>query len=712
MKNILITTPLLFAFLISKGQNAFNCFSHEVYEQQLKSDPQFKKNQEQLELETKMLVNSMSLNKAAAAPSYTIPVVFHVIHTGGAGNISSAQIMDQITILNKEFKRLQADAALTPPAFQPVAAPFDVEFRLATKDPNGNCTNGINRIYSTLSDCSFGKEDPKSLSYWPSNKYLNIWIVQAMHYGNLDCGGGGFASFPGGAPNIDGVIIRGDLISNIGTAVTNTGWGNFKGRYLMHELGHWFNLRHIWGDAVCGDDQVSDTPPAVFSNSNCPSFPYNANNNCGSGPNGEMFMNYMDYTNGPCLNMFSAGQVTRMTACINSNVSGRSNLWSNSNLIATGTNDPYVYPINCAAVPEMLPYDVITACVGDSVKFTDNSYGGKGTSRLWDFNGEPASSLTDSIVRVAFSAPGIYSPSLSKTYLGSTKTTTFTNKVHILNNSPNVNYVVPFKDSLEDVFGFDNDWVIVNRDNDGTTWTYNTSTGYSPSNCASLLNFGKKAPLIDDIITPGYDMRFVENPTMNFRLHFAGRATTNLDKLQIFISVDCGNWVSIYTKTATGGLRTVNTNFATSHIPIAESNEWRKETLNIFPFVPAGFVRFKFSFTSGGGNNIFIDDINIGGTNSVGVTKNSLFNDVSVYPNPASDKINFKFTLEDKNPITIEILDLTGRKCVTQKVEKIAEKENYASLNVESLNPGVYLITVKQNSGTIFTNKFIKLATE
>src|SRR6185369_9812644 len=101
------------------------------------------------------------------------------------------------------------------------------------------------------------------------------WITQVMHYsGTPDCVGGGYATFPGGNPLLDGINIRGDLISNIGTAATNGSWGNFKGRYLIHELGHWFNLRHIWGDATCGNDQVGDTPPAVASNSGCPLFPH------------------------------------------------------------------------------------------------------------------------------------------------------------------------------------------------------------------------------------------------------------------------------------------------------------------------------------------------------------------------------------------------------------------------------------------------------
>lgn len=711
MKHTLSTLALvLFAFAY-KSQNTFNCNSHIYYEQQLKNDPQFKKNQEQLEQETNALINSQMLSKPQAA-TYIIPVVFHIIHTGGSGNISDAQIIDQIAILNKEFKRKQADTILTPMAFKPLAAPFDVEFRLATIDPNGNCTNGINRVYSTLSDCSLGNDDVKALSYWPSNKYLNIWVVQVMHYSSSTvCDGGGYATFPGGSPNLDGINIRGDLIGNIGTAATNVLWGNFKGRYLIHELGHWFNLRHIWGDAVCGNDQVSDTPPAVFSNSNCPSFPYNPNNQCGSGPNGEMFMNYMDYTNGPCLNMFTAGQVVRMTAAITSPLSGRSNLISNSNLIATGTNDPYTYPVSCAAVPEILPYEPVVVCVGDSVKLTDISYGGKGTSRTWDFNGGAGSSTTDSIIRVAYSTPGIYSPSLTKTYLASTKTTTFTNKIYVLDKTANANYVVPFKDSLENNFAFANDWVVVDRNNDGVKWDYDNTTGFSPDNSASILNFGKKAPLLDDIITPAYDLTNVENPSLSFRLHYSIRNANSSDKLQILISNDCGNWVSVYSKSA-GSLKTVNTTFASSHIPPVGSNEWRKENVNILPFLATGVVRFRFTFTSGGGNNIFIDDINVDGINYTSLKKNSLRRQIILYPNPTNNNLQLKYTLADKAPVSIWVSDISGRICYAETIDEIEEKEMINSLNLEKLSGGVYFVHIKQEDEIIFNAKFIKQASE
>lgn len=704
----------LFAFAalnqVAFAQNGFNCSSHDRYQEQLDNDPVFRMNQEQLEQETKRMIANKEASRSAAAASYIIPVVFHVIYTTNAGNISDAQIVDQIAILNQEFNRLQADTILTPQPFKTVASPFSVEFRLATLDPNGQCTNGINRIYSTLSNCSFEEDDVKSLSYWPSNRYLNIWIVQSMHYsGSMDCSGGGYATFPGGSPTLDGINIRGDLISNIGTAAANSQWGNFKGRYLIHELGHWFNLRHIWGDQNCGNDLVNDTPIASTSNSNCPSFPHNAFSSCpGSNANGEMFMNYMDYTNGPCLNMFTAGQVARMDACINSGVSGRSNLWTNSNLNATGTNNPYTYPVSCLANPAVLPYGCLVVCAGDSIKFTDNSYGGNSTSRTWDFTGGSATSLTDSIVKVSYSTAGTYSVGLTKNFQSNSKTEIYANKVKVLDNIANLNYVHPFSDSFETPGLFESDWIVVNNDNDITKWELMTNTGYNGSNCVGIMNYQTAAPLSDDLISPAYDLSGVLTPTMTFRLHFANRITANYDKLVVYISNNCGKtWQQIYSRSATGNLKTVPASIGVSNIPAyASDDDWRLEKIVIMNAWAGATSRFKFAFTSGGGNNIFVDDINIEGISTVGLNKNNLLNRVKVYPNPAKDNLNIDLSSGEFWGAQLQILDVLGKVCFAKTLDRSEDKNT--TINVSGLERGIYFINLKKPDESLYTTKFIK----
>ncbi len=253
----------------------------------------------------------------------TIPVVVHVLHQGeavGTGrNISVAQIQSQIDVLNEDFRRLNADRTNTPAAFAGVASDPGFEFRLACQDPNGNATTGILRRQTsranytvtlnanqTVNETATGikmtaiaGEDP-----WPTSRYLNIWVC------TLNGGILGYATFPAdfaANPNVDGVVINTTSMGRVGNVVAPF----HRGRTATHEIGHWLNLRHIWGDANCGDDQVGDTPTQQTSNFGCPAFPRRT---CGNTTNGDMFMNYMDYTNDLCMNIYTAGQRTRARA--------------------------------------------------------------------------------------------------------------------------------------------------------------------------------------------------------------------------------------------------------------------------------------------------------------------------------------------------------------------------------------------------------------
>ncbi|MDC0201700.1 zinc metalloprotease, partial [Flavobacteriales bacterium] len=265
----------------------------------------------------------------------TIPVVVHVVYYNSNENISTAQVQSQIDILNEDFRRLNSDASNTPSAFQSVAADCEIEFCLATTDPNGNSTTGITR--TSTSQSSFSTNDGVKYSSsggidaWNTSEYLNIWVC--------DISGGilGYAQFPGGNSSSDGVVCDYAYFGNIGTAT----YPFHLGRTATHEVGHYLNLRHIWGDANCGNDQCNDTPTQQSSNYGCPSFP--STSNCsGNGSNGDMFMNYMDYTDDACMNIFSNDQKTRMIAAINTYRSGllSSNACQGSGY---GCTDPIAY---------------------------------------------------------------------------------------------------------------------------------------------------------------------------------------------------------------------------------------------------------------------------------------------------------------------------------------------------------------------------------
>jgi hypothetical protein len=471
MKNLFFSISIYFC--IGLVVSAQNCITTEMQKMNAALYPEMEQERIKLEFETKEFLSRN--DKSANSTTKIIPVVFHVLHQGGSENISMAQIRNQVRILNEEYQRLQADTILAPAVFKALAGKLNYEFRLATKDPNGNCTEGVTRTWTPLSSCIDNAEDAKYVIGWPRDKYLNIWLVKAMNYeGKTDCGGGGYAQFPGtGLAETDGVEIRHDLIGSIGTATTNSGWGNFKGRYLIHELGHWMNLWHIWGDATCGDDLVSDTPPAQNDNSGCPTFPHRANNTCGSDANGEMFNNYMDYSHGDCLNMFSKQQSLRIEAAMNSAASSRNNLFKASNLIATGTDTLFIP--DCPSKPEVFPYTTKYICGSGNILFKDFSWGGSSDGRLWSFPGGDATNLTDSTISVTYDSAGIFNVGLSNTNQNGTVSKTFLQRVVVFPAGPSAQ-------SLPAMFDYEGSnplegWTVINS-NSGNTWSNFLTAGF------------------------------------------------------------------------------------------------------------------------------------------------------------------------------------------------------------------------------------------
>jgi hypothetical protein len=236
-------------------------------------------------------------------------VVVHVVHRRPSENISKGQIRSQISVLNRDFRATNPDKSKVPAVWQGLIGNANIKFALATRDPKRRKTDGITRTKTTRS--SFGTDD--SVKYaskggadpWPSRQYLNLWVC------NLGGGLLGYAQFPGGPARTDGVVI---LHSAFGTQGDVRAPFNL-GRTVTHEIGHWLNLRHIWGDTMdcSGGDRVADTPNAEGPNYGKPTFPHIT---CNNGPNGDMFMNYMDYVDDAAMFMFSAGQVTRMNAAL------------------------------------------------------------------------------------------------------------------------------------------------------------------------------------------------------------------------------------------------------------------------------------------------------------------------------------------------------------------------------------------------------------
>jgi hypothetical protein len=313
MKKLPLILLSLCSFFGAQAQEFRKCAADEVYQQHLLTNPGLLQTRNEIEAHTNSFIQNYNPNSAQRAV-ITIPVVFHVLYRNTTQNISDAQILSQIEVLNEDFRLLNADfAAVTPAVFEPLAADFEIEFCLASIDPSGNPTTGINRVSTT--DNGFDTDDQIKFTAqggtnaWPRDKYLNIWVGDLSGASLL-----GYAQFPGDPAATDGVVLHYETIGRPPANNFNTPYN--LGRTATHEVGHWLNLYHIWGNenAGCGTsgtgtDQVADTPVQDDANTNCPSHPQPSCNN-----GGDMFVNYMDYCPDACLSMFTAGQKVRSLA--------------------------------------------------------------------------------------------------------------------------------------------------------------------------------------------------------------------------------------------------------------------------------------------------------------------------------------------------------------------------------------------------------------
>lgn len=284
------------------------CAQMVVHELLVETQPEYRERRLEVEAHTRRSIESGEAMRVADT-LVTIPVVVHVVHATPAENISDAQVHSQIDALNRDYRAANADKGNVPADWSGLVTDTKIQFALATRDPGGASTTGITRTETTAT--SFSPDDgvksaaTSGVDPWPTDRYLNLWVC------NLGEGLLGYAQFPGGPAARDGVVI---LYTAFGTEGTATAPYNM-GRTATHEVGHFFNLRHIWGDRndCTGDDFVADTPPAQQANFGKPTFPHIT---CSNGPDGDMFMNYMDYVDDDAMVMFSTGQVARMNATL------------------------------------------------------------------------------------------------------------------------------------------------------------------------------------------------------------------------------------------------------------------------------------------------------------------------------------------------------------------------------------------------------------
>ena len=439
-----------------------------------------------------------------------IPVVVHIIHDldqNGVANITDNDVHYALEQLNKNINRRADNMSTTPDVFAAVSGSANVEFRLAKIDPNGNHTNGIVRVFSELTEVPVneaGNNIVKTLSYWNSFSYFNIWVISnfpPQSDGNTLLG---YAQFPwSGSMSTDGVAIKASEFKN--------------GRTLTHEAGHWLGLRHVWGDALCGDDGVSDTPVAKEENwgVQISDFPHNLNV-CEAdsiNPSGEMFMNYMDYSPDNVMSLFTDGQVEIMNEHLEGTTDRygfRRYLWSDTNLYRTGTKDGYVGTHCHKEVDFIEEYGATSPCLGDlNVLRGNKNIFNNITSMTWDWGDGTIDVSQDNTPQHAYTAAGNYDVKLSITYNDEIVVKAFSLEDIDEASASNVEHVVETRiiegtmAELNDVNAINVELVLdLDSFSSGSYWVYNQPTD-SVAGASTSIYLGVDTFLLTTVVPEG-----------------------------------------------------------------------------------------------------------------------------------------------------------------------------------------------------------------
>lgn len=623
-----------------------------------------------------------------------IPVVFHIIHNNGSENISDAQVQSAIDVMNADYSAQNDGVNNVVSTFQARVANVNFEFRLARKDPNGNCTNGIIRTVNEATND--GGENLKTISpTWGRNKYLNVWVCRGM-----DGGAAGYSFLPGNlnGPNgalIDGIVILDSYLGNIGTS------NDYKSHSLTHEVGHWANLPHTWGSSnqpgspenCYEDDGLVDTPNTIgWTTCNL------SGESCGSLDNVE---NFMDYSY--CSKMFTTDQKNRMRATMSSSISQRNQLSSSANLAATGVlGTEEVCKANFVAIGEMV------ICSDQEIQFQDLSYNGV-TNWEWSFPGGTPSTSTSASPTVLYDTPGSYSVTLVAANANSSASITKTNFVSIIPSGENA---MPYMEGFESFTNFESNtknWKVINPEATGTSvgWEINNQVAYSGGKSAYVKGHSNTYGDVEILHSPTYDLTGMsQNAVMRFKYAHAMRSSNSQDKLKVFISRNCGeNWNQRISLEG-NELATVSGSKSGEFIP-SSTSEWSEiEVGNIIPMFFTEDFRFKFEFTSKSGNNIYIDNINIYDPATVGLDNHEILNYIEVFPNPAANSLTLNYNLKSSGKVKVDLLDISGRLVESAFEGNKPAGAHTQKMQVNNLAPGIYFVRLSVN-GEQVTRKLV-----
>ena len=609
-----------------------------------------------------------------------IPVVFHIIHTYGAENISDAQILSGLKVMNWNFRKQNPDTSTIVPAFKSIAADCEIEFRLASIDPDGNCTSGINRIASPYSN--IGDHIIKNLIHWDPSKYLNIYVVKKIT--NL----AGHCLMPDQAaakPEWDGIVLGYDYVGDIGAS------SKLTSVVLSHEAGHYLNLFHIWGgnnvpnyyylpvgqasNCSVGDD-VQDTPDTQgwgtckLTASSCGNVVDNV-------------QNAMDYSY--CNFMFTEGQKQRMRAALRSSVANRANLVSAQNNLATGVNNQDI----CKAA-----FDVSqrVVCLNDSITFTDKSFTAP-TAWEWDF--------ADGIfgyaknAKYAYAFAGDFDVKLKVTKNGNDKLSDPL-KIRVLSPLGKTNYT----DGFESYADFSNTDLFQYALQNKLSFQLSNNVGYRSAKSLSLNMADSTEAYSDKIsfVSPLIDLSGSVAPEFSFRYAYNQFKRSDDDALEIFISKDCGRTWQSRKKLTGRTFITDSTYTAGSAWSPTDTSQWGRTSFTIpVTHLVSNFL-FKVEYTNYFGKALYIDNINVDTVDFNGILKNEVEH-VTLSPNPTNNVLNISGDIQG---MKLTVIDVNGKIVFAKK-----NTTDNESIDVSVFQSGIYMM-ILENERYFSRKRFVK----
>lgn len=657
------------------------CGQHTKLQDQLK-DPDFKVQYESDQKIQELVMQQMFKDPVQKRGTvYKIPVVFHVLHSNGPENISREQILNQLAILNNDYRLLNIDAANVHPDFKGMPTDVGVEFVLATKAPDGTCFSGITRTYTP----KLVTQDTSQLRIiltgndvyrkeWTGYQYLNIFVSAGLN------GPAGFTRKPfgKGTSMSSGIYILHNYVGSIGTS------NSITSRALTHEIGHWLNLDHTWGPtnspgdtSSCGvDDGVADTPNCIGDKSLC-----NLDDKyCGPRANIENFMEY-SY----CSKMFTKGQVDRMRAAIISSVGGRNKIWTLENLALVGATTSPICKVDFTS-------DNPQTCEGGHINFKDETYNTP-LSWYWEFPGGTPSRSTSQNPTVIYSSIGNYSVTLTVSDGISTKTIVKPNFILVVQGNKEIPFLETFRDSKLSDF-----WNVSNLGNNEAFELYQ-GTGFLDDKCLRLANYNSTISSTDDITSNCFDLTKIIDQgqvTLTFRYAYRKKSIENSEVFKISMSGDCGSSWKMLRSFIGGNLSSSISQ--TNWFPSSISDWTTVHITNISNTYWNSNARIRFSFDGSGGNNFYLDDINLyAGSPSdqivLSVQENKVHNTIELYPNPSDLQLIIPLVLKESVNGFYEVKDILGKTIIRSAINA-SIGNNLIIVPTNELIKGSYFIKI------------------